>query len=164
MLMIPLLRSSPMSTLSSSLVRASSIYFALYRSISFNLMDRYSAKYIEDARTKLEDKVDIGEDRKSGIISISVDDQDPEIASKMAHFYVDRLNYLLAQVNTSAAHRERLFVEQRLKEVKQNLDKASQEFSQFSSKNTTIDLPEQGRAMMDAAAELEGQIIDRKRT
>ena len=126
---------------------------------SFNLMDRYGTRYIEDARTKLEDKVDIEEDRKSGIISISVDDQDPEIASKMAHFYVDRLNYLLAQVNTSAAHRERLFVEQRLKEVKQNLDKASQEFSQFSSKNTTIDLPEQGRAMMDAAAELEGQII-----
>ena len=125
----------------------------------FGLMDRYWKRYIEDTRVALEDHVDIEEDRKSGIISITVEDKDPEVASKMAHAYVETLNSLLADVNASAAHRERVFIDQRLQQVKQQLDQASVEFSQFSSKNTTIDLPEQGKAMMDAAAMLQGQII-----
>jgi uncharacterized protein involved in exopolysaccharide biosynthesis len=40
-----------------------------------------------------------------------------------------------------------------------DLDNAAAGFSQFSSKNTTIDLPDQGKAMMEAAASLQGQVI-----
>jgi capsule polysaccharide export protein KpsE/RkpR len=39
------------------------------------------------------------------------------------------------------------------------LENAEQEFSQFASKNSAIDIKEQGKATVDAAATLEGQLI-----
>lgn len=125
----------------------------------FGLMDLYSIRYIEDARKKLEAVTDITVDKKTGIIAISVEDKSPQRAAAMAQAYVEVLNQTLAEVNTSTAHRERLFVETRLKEVKQDLDNASKEFSVFSSQNSAIDVPEQAKAMVGAAADLQAQLI-----
>jgi uncharacterized protein involved in exopolysaccharide biosynthesis len=125
----------------------------------FGLMELYSARYIEDARKKLEGYTDIGEDSETGIISISVDDKSPERAAAMARAYTETLNRVLAQVNTSTAHRERLFIEQRLAEVKSELDDSAREFSQFASQNAAIDIPEQAKAMVGAAADLQAQLI-----
>ncbi len=125
----------------------------------FHLMDLYSARYIQDARDKLEARTEIKADRKSGIISIEVDDKSPERAAAMAKMYVEELDRALASVNTSAAHRERVFVESRLKEVKQDLDSADSEFAAFSSQNAAIDVPEQAKAMVAAAADLQAQLI-----
>src|SRR5260370_626659 len=66
---------------------------------------------------------------------------------------------LLAELSTSAAHRERVFLEERLRSVKQDLDDASQKFSQFESTNKTIDIKEQARAMVQGAAAIEGELI-----
>ena len=57
------------------------------------------------------------------------------------------------------ARRERIFLEERLKTVKSDLDGAATQFSEFASKNTAIDIPAQGRAMVEAAATLQGQLI-----
>jgi capsule polysaccharide export protein KpsE/RkpR len=65
----------------------------------------------------------------------------------------------VAELSTSAAHRERIFLEGRLKEVKQQLDLAAHDLSQFSSKTAAIDIKEQGRAMVEAAAVVQGQMI-----
>ena len=125
----------------------------------FKLMDVYGASRIEDARKELEKNTAASEDRKSGIITITVTDHSPQRAQQMAQAYVDALNRLVAELTTSAAHRERSFLEERLKVVKQELDQAAVDFSQFASKNTAIDLKEQGRAMFEAAALLQGQLI-----
>ena len=77
----------------------------------------------------------------------------------MAQAYIAELNRLVVELNTSAAHRERVFLEDRLKSVKQDLDTDSKEFSDFASKNTAIDIKEQGRAMVEAAAALQGHLI-----
>jgi len=125
----------------------------------FGLMDVYSTRYIEDARKKLEAVTEIAVDKKTEIIVISVEDKSPQRAAEMAQAYVDVLNQTLAEVNTSTAHRERVFVETRLKEVKQELDNSSKEFSVFSSQNSAIDVPEQAKAMVGAAADLQAQVI-----
>ncbi len=77
----------------------------------------------------------------------------------LAQAYVSELDRLVAQVSTSSARRERIFLEGRLHEVKADLDVAAKRFSEFASKNTAIDIPAQGKAMMEAAASLQGQII-----
>jgi len=69
------------------------------------------------------------------------------------------LNHVLARVNASSAHRERLFIEERLIQVKKDLDSSAQEFSEFSSANSAIDIREQAKAMVEAAADLEGKLI-----
>src|SRR6266849_4484530 len=125
----------------------------------FDLKKVYWKRLETDARQKLTENTAISEDRKSGILTISVTDGDPLRAAAMARAYVEELDRLVAELSTSSAHRERVFLEERLTAVKQELDQASKEFSQFASKNITIDIKEQGKAMVDAAATLMGELI-----
>jgi capsule polysaccharide export protein KpsE/RkpR len=125
----------------------------------FGMIEEYRAKYPEDARKALEKDIDIKSDMKTGIITISVENRNPRKASAMAREMVDSLNDLLAQVNTSAAHRERVFIGERLQAVKQELDGATKEFSIFASQNSAINIPDQAKAMVAAAADLQGQLI-----
>jgi uncharacterized protein involved in exopolysaccharide biosynthesis len=77
----------------------------------------------------------------------------------MGQAYVEELNRLVADLSTSSARRERVFLEGRLQAVSQDLEAAEKDFSQFASKNTAIDVKEQGKAMVEAAAMLQGQLI-----
>jgi len=125
----------------------------------FDLKKQYGQQFEEDACTKLSSNTGISEDHKSGIIAITVVDHDPRRAAALAQAHVEELNRLVSELSTSAAHRERVFLEDRLQAVKHELDQASVEFSQFASKNTAINIPEQGKAMVEAAALLQGQLI-----
>lgn len=125
----------------------------------YDLRRVYHAGKMEDARGGLAAHTRIVEDRKSGIIAVTVTDHDPRLAAAMAQAYVDELDRLVEQVSTSSARRERVFLEERLRAVKQDLDSAAQKFSIFASKNTAIDIPAQSKAMVEAAATLEGQLI-----
>jgi uncharacterized protein involved in exopolysaccharide biosynthesis len=125
----------------------------------FNLQKVYSERRMEDARKKLHSRTYISEDRKSGIITITVTDHDPKRATAMAQAYVTELDHLVAQLATSAARREREFLETRLQVVKRELEQSEIEFSQFASKNTTLDIKEQGKAMLEAAATVQAQVI-----
>jgi uncharacterized protein involved in exopolysaccharide biosynthesis len=125
----------------------------------FDLKTVYRKWLQDNARKKLADNTRISVDRKSGIISITVVDHDPHRAAFLAQGYVDELDHLVATLSTSAARRERLFLEERLKSVKQDLDEAAHDFSQFASKNSAIDITEQGKAMVESAAALQGQLI-----
>jgi len=78
----------------------------------------------------------------------------------MARAYVDELNRLVAELSTSSARRERIFFGGPSARCEQGFGIGGEkEFSQFSSKNTTIDIREQGRAMVEAAAALQGELI-----
>lgn len=125
----------------------------------FGLQKVYGRKFLADARTTLDEHTAISEDHKSGIISISVTDHDPDRAAGLANGYVKQLNSLVTELSTSSAHRERVFLEDRLKVAKQDLDDASNQLAQFSSKHNTLDIQTEGKAMLDAAGTLAGQMI-----
>jgi capsule polysaccharide export protein KpsE/RkpR len=143
------------------------LFVALLRSgtVSGHLIDRfdlqriYHRRYREDAAKQLVHLTKVTEDAKSGVITVVVTDKKRERARDLAQAYLDELNNLVAKVNTSSAHREREFIEQRLNTVQAELQRAQIELSDFSSKNTTIDIREQTRATVDAEAKLEGQLI-----
>jgi SAM-dependent methyltransferase len=125
----------------------------------FQLSKVYGTRLEEDAQEELQDNTAISEDRKSGIITIAVTDRNPQRAAAMAGEYVEELNRVVTELNTSSAHRERVFLEGRLAEVKQDLESAEKGFSEFASKNTAIDIQAQGKAMIESAATLEGQMV-----
>ena len=125
----------------------------------FDLKKLYWDRRKEDARKDLADHTAISVDRKSQIISVTVTDRSPQRAAAMSQAYVEELNKLVAELSTSSARRERIFLEERLQTVNRDLESAEKEFSQFASKNTAIDIREQGKAMVDAAAILQGQLI-----
>jgi capsule polysaccharide export protein KpsE/RkpR len=125
----------------------------------FDLKRLYGARRMEDARLQLAEHTGFSIDRKSQIITISVIDHDPKRAAAMGDAYVAELNRLVTELSTSSARRERIFLEARLTSVSQDLESAEKDLSQFSSKNAAIDIKEQGKAMVEAAALLQGQYI-----
>lgn len=125
----------------------------------FDLRRVYGKRLVVDARLKLDENTSISEDKKSGIITISVTDHNPQRAAALANAYVDQLNTLVSELSTSSAHRERVFLEERLKVAKRDLDDAANQLAQFSSKNNTLDIQQEGKAMLDAAGTIAGELI-----
>lgn len=125
----------------------------------FDLRKVYWVQQWEAARKQLESRTFVAEDRKSGIIEVKVRDSNPQRAQAMAQAYDEELDRAVNQLTTSAARREREFLENRLVGVKKDLNRSAEEFSQFASRNTAIDIPEQSKAMFESAASLQGQLM-----
>ena len=125
----------------------------------FNLQQVYHSRYRIDAAKHLGRCTKITENKKSGVITIAVEDQSRVRARDLAQGYLDELNRLLTRTSTSTAHRERVFIEKRLNSVKGSLEDAELQLSQFSSKTSAIDIKEQTRAMVDAGARVQAELL-----
>jgi uncharacterized protein involved in exopolysaccharide biosynthesis len=125
----------------------------------FDLKHVYHKRYNIDTAKHLARVTKITDDKKSGVITIKVQDKDPVRARDLAQAYLDELNGLVTRTSTSAAHQERLFIEKRLQAVQADLEHAQLELSEFSSKTSTVDIKEQTRAMVDAGARVQGELL-----
>ncbi len=126
----------------------------------FDLNHYYKTRFIEDTRGSLAGATKISQDRDSGIITISVSTTNPVLASNIVRGYVMELDRVVTENSTSAARRERIFFEERVKDVKQQLDQSAKELSQFSTKSGAIDMPSQTRSMVDEGLRLQAELID----
>jgi uncharacterized protein involved in exopolysaccharide biosynthesis len=125
----------------------------------FDLKKVYRKRYTVDAAKRLAHATKITDDKKSGVITIKVSDTDPVRARDLAQAYLEELNRLVTQTSTSAARQERVFIEQRLRSVQSDLENAQLELSDFSSRNTAVDMTAQTRAMVDVGARIEGELV-----
>lgn len=108
-------------------------YLAFMKSVSvqdalierFKLMERYEAKTKEDARKKLSEISRIASG-KDGLISVEIDDRDPQFAAKLTNAHVEELQKLLSRLAVTEAQQRRLFFEKQLHQTKDNLVKAEQ--------------------------------------
>ena len=161
---------NPLTALASGLIGSRSttaLFISLLQSgtISGHLVDQfhlqsvYGKRYSIDAAKRLARNTHIEDDKKSGVITIKVTDRDRRRARDLAQAYLDELNSLVWKTSTSAARQERIFLEQRLRTATADLERAQIALSEYSTRNNTIDLKEQTRAMVDAAARLQGEIV-----
>jgi uncharacterized protein involved in exopolysaccharide biosynthesis len=125
----------------------------------FHLQRVYHTRYRFTTAKRLAHLTSITDDKKSGVITIAVEDTDRVRARDMAQAYLDELNNLLTQTSTSSAHQERVFIENRLHSVGADLEQAQLALSEFSSKNSTIDIKEQTRGLVDAGARVQGELL-----
>ncbi|MBM3337004.1 MAG: hypothetical protein FJY60_04870, partial [Betaproteobacteria bacterium] len=87
----------------------------------FKLNERYEQKYRFETRKQLEQFTTVQSDKKSGLITIEVEDKDPIIAANIANAYVDELQKSLDGLAITEAARRRLFFEKQLKMAKDHL-------------------------------------------
>lgn len=107
-------------------------YVALLESVTvadriidaYKLLEVYDAKYRQDARKELKSNVRIAAGKKDGMLSIEVDDHDPQRAAAMANSYVEGLRQLTSTLAVSEAQQRRVFFEQQLEQTKDKLTKA----------------------------------------
>jgi uncharacterized protein involved in exopolysaccharide biosynthesis len=126
----------------------------------FDLAHYYKTRLIEDTRKSLAADTNIVVDQKSGVITISVTARNPVLASNLARGYVEELNRVMTENSTSAARRERIFLEERVKDIKQKLDESAKELSQFSAKSGAIDMASQTRSTVEEGLRLQAELID----
>lgn len=125
----------------------------------FDLRTVYKRKYNVDARKQLGDNTAIEEDKRSGVLSVTVRDKDPARARDLANAYAVQLNLVLTNASTSSARREREFIEQRLQEEQKAMQESEEKLSKFSSGTMALDVPEQIRVTVESAARLQGELI-----
>lgn len=125
----------------------------------FNLQHVYHKRYRIDTVKYLVRHTKVEEDKKSGVVTLTFTDTNPERAREIAAAYIEELNNLLTHTSVSSAHQERVFIEKRLVTVQDSLLKAEKALSDFSSVNTTLDIKEQTRAMVDAGSKLQAEMI-----
>ncbi|MGH9589547.1 MAG: GumC family protein [Terracidiphilus sp.] len=125
----------------------------------FQLLSVYHKRYHVDAAKMLARRTRISQDKKSGVLTISVEDTNPVRARDLTQAYLDELNVVVNRTSRSSAHQERVFIENRLVEVKQKLSQAQAALSEFSSSHTAIDLKEQARATVESQAKAQGELI-----
>ena len=86
----------------------------------FKLLERYEAKTKTEARMQLTTNVR-ATSGKDGLISVEVDDKDPQFAADLANAHVQELGKLLGKLATTEAQQRRLFFEKQLTLAKDKL-------------------------------------------
>lgn len=124
----------------------------------FNLMDLYEAKFMQDARLALERTTKIVV-TKEKIINITVEAKSPQMAADIANFYFSNLDRLNRTLNVSKIGQNRAFIERRLGETHVNLVKTEEALKYFQTQNKTIAVEAQSKAMIEAAAMIQAQIM-----
>lgn len=90
----------------------------------FKLVEVYDVKYREDARKVLSNVVQATVGKKDGLITVEVDDHDPQRAAEIANQLVAELRSLSAGLALSEAQQRRAFFEDQLKQTRDNLTAA----------------------------------------
>ena len=83
----------------------------------FKLMERYKAKYHEQARQTLSQNSKVTANKRSNLIIIEVSDQDPQLAANLANAYVSGLSQMLGKMALEDAKYRRQLLEQQVNEA-----------------------------------------------
>ena len=146
------------------------LYVALLKSDSviralderFDLKKRYEAKSFEVLRKTISKFVRISSDKKSGVITVEVDDEAPQFAADLANGHSAELMKVLSRLAVSEAQQRRVFYEQQLKDTKEHLIKAEQALRGVQEKSGVIVLDKQAEALIGGAAQLRALIAERE--
>jgi uncharacterized protein involved in exopolysaccharide biosynthesis len=125
----------------------------------FNLKKLYDLESMVNTYLQLAERSAIELSSETHIISISVEDEDAKRAADIANTYVEFLDHINRTVNTSEAHRKRVFLEKRITEAKEDLLKAEEDLRAFQEKHKVVSIEAQARATIEGAAQLKGQLI-----
>ena len=123
----------------------------------FHLQQLYKKKKLSDTRKELKSNTRITS-KKSGMISIAVEDHDPKRAADMANAYVEELHSLMGHLAISEAGQRRLFFEQQLEQEKNKLADAEVALEETERKTGIIQPAGQAQATIMSIAQLRAQI------
>ena len=128
----------------------------------FDLKVRYDVESYEALRKVLPTYVRVSSDKKSGLISVEVDDKEPKFAAELANAHAAEVTKVLARLAVSEAQLRRAFFEKQLTETKEHLIKAEQELRLVQEKSGVIVLDKQAEALIGGAAQVRALIAERE--
>ena len=124
----------------------------------FDLMNVFKTQNVEDARSILDGMVKISKSIE-GVVSITVEDTDPQRAAMLANAYVEELDRINQGIVMTSGSRTRVFVEARLKEAGVELTKTEEAIRSFQEKNKAVQLDAQSSKVISAIGEVMGEVM-----
>ncbi len=128
----------------------------------FDLKTRYEVENFETLRKKLPEYIRVSSDKKSGLITVEVDDKEPKFAAELANAHAGEVSKVLGRLAVSEAQLRRIFFEKQLSETKEHLIKAEQDLRLVQEKSGVIVLDKQAEALIGSAAQVRAFIAQRE--
>jgi len=126
------------------------------------LQERYGEKTLYDSRRELLRNVRIITDRKSSLITLEVDDEDPAFAARLANAYAEELKKLLTRVEVTAAQQRRRFYEAQMTKIKDELIAAELAVKLAQDRGGVMSLDAQTQSSITSAEQMRAQIVARE--
>ena len=123
----------------------------------YKLQSVYRKKEVEDVRKQLAQQTRI-RTGKGGVISVGVDDRDPERAAALANSYVQELYRMNSHIAVTEAGQRRAFFEQRFKMAEEELTEAQESFKTTQQRTGLIQLDAQAKGIVEGATALRAKI------
>jgi tyrosine-protein kinase Etk/Wzc len=143
-----------------SLLRSNTVQRALID--RFQLKKRYAVDKYEVLRKVLPGFIRVLSDKKSGVLTVEVDDEDPQFAADLANAHAEEVIKLLGKLAVTEAQQRRTFFEQQLKNTKENLIKAEQTLREVQEKSGMVVLDKQAEALIEMVAKIKVRIAERE--
>ena len=123
----------------------------------FKLKQRYATETMDETRKALQSASAISSG-KDGLISINVEDKDPQFAAALANGYIAQLIRLNQSLAVTDAAKRRLFFETQLKQTKEQLTAAETALRQTQERTGMIQPDGQVQAIMNTVTQLKASI------
>lgn len=121
------------------------------------LQKHYKTQRMSDTREILAEASDISAST-DGLITIEVENRDPQLAADMANGYVAGLQQLSSNLALAEASQRRIFFESQLEQAKETMAKAEAGFKAVQESTGLIEPTGQARMILQASATLRGLI------
>lgn len=123
----------------------------------FDLMKVYGARLRTDARKILANRteIDLGKD---GVVSISVDDRNPQRAADLTNGYVEELEALAKSLAAAQAHKQREFFANQVTAASGELANAEQSLKKTEEKTGLVVFDPQTQVLIKTAAAMRARV------
>ena len=125
---------------------------------AFDLREKYKADKMDDALKELRARTSISA-TTTGLIKLSVKDEDPELAVQIAQHYITGLDSLNRFLQFTRAERTMEFISGQIKRYRQELSRIREEIARFQKEHDIVNFDEQVRGAIDVAASLKVKTV-----
>jgi tyrosine-protein kinase Etk/Wzc len=129
------------------------------------IIDRFELMKFYDIDTRIEARKTLAEnlmqaytDPKSGIVSITVFDPNPQKAADMANAFSQELQKMLENISDTDTKKRRLFLEKEMKRSFDLLSQAEEELKVFEERTGVLKVDDQATAVLSQIIALKAQI------
>lgn len=127
----------------------------------FGLMNDYGFKLMTDA-VKSVKKMIKTEITENNAFLITCRAKTPEKAADMTNYIVDLLNRRVIDLNVGKARSNREFMQQRYKEIKENLKLSEDSLKRYQEKSGVFEAKEQTKATIEAITKLDAELASKQ--
>lgn len=128
----------------------------------FDIIKTEKLKTKTDARKALLDKLKAQDDKKSGIITIGIEDKNPKKSAEITNAFIEELKSLNKGLAVTEASQRRLFFQEQLEDIKKALVRSEEEIKGFQEKTGALKIDDQAKAMIESIARLRAEIAARE--